>query len=217
MKAILFSALVLFSSQCLLAQIQNAATKDFRYVSLGVERVQEGGAFHLSYNRIRANNKYFSVGLVVQKQIPANLPADYYGGRDFWGNRDNYPFNSATYFSLGYGKVMPTKTRLCRFILSGKALLGWSSKPVNFEKIQKNYAPGFEGVFEALFDTKPNYSFQKKKQIAVGVMLNPKVDFPLLRKVGISVGPTLSLSTSGTTYGLETALNFGRVRGKLKK
>lgn len=217
MKAILFSALMLFSSKCLLAQIQHTASKDFKYISLGVERLQDGGAFHLSYNRIRANNKFISVGLVVQKQIAANLPADYYGGADFSGNRENYPFNSATFFSLGYGKVMPTKTRLCRFILSGKALLGWSSKPVNFERVHKNYAPGLEGVFEALFDREPNYTFQKKKQIAVGVMLNPKVDFPLLRKVGISVGPTLSLSTSGPTYGFETTMNFGRLRNRLKK
>ncbi len=216
MKAILLSALMFFSTQSLFAQMQYVSPKAFKYISLGIEGVQDGAAIHLSYNRIRPNNQFYSAGLVRQLRIPANVPADYYGARDFWGNRD-YPYSSATYFSLGYGKVMPTNTRLCRFVLSGKALLGWSSKPVNFEKIEKNYAPGFEGVIEALFESGPNYTFQKKTQMAVGVMLNPKVDFPLFRKAGISVGPTLSISTAGNTYGFETTLNFGRLRDKRKK
>jgi len=216
MKAILFSALMLFSTQYLFAQMKYASPKAFKYISLGIEGVQDGAAFHLSYNRIRPNNKFLSVDLERQLRIPANVPGDYYGERDFWGNRD-YPYSSATYFSFGYGKVMPTNTRLCRFILSGKALVGWSSKPVNFEKIEKNYAPGFEGVIEALFDGGPNYTFQKKTQMAVGLMLNPKVDFPLLRRVGISIGPTVSVSTAGNTYGFETALNFGYLRDKKRK
>lgn len=62
-----------------------------------------------------------------------------------------------------------------------------------------------------------NYTYDNKKINNIGFIINPSIEFVLLRGMGISVAPHININAHRTSYGGQIELNFGILRPRLKK
>ncbi|MBK7336243.1 MAG: hypothetical protein IPJ00_08765 [Saprospirales bacterium] len=154
----------------------------------------------ISLDLITPNNVFFSLGYRTHARNSPNVPSDYIGSALLFDS-DGIPDQQTQLLTLTGGKVIPTGSPRIRFILAGGLGFGNITRPVNF--VKEN------GLFN-------NYDYDKETSPSFGLVLNPRVEFPLTRYAGLSVGAQSVLSSKDFSVGPEILFHFGFLRERTR-
>ena len=159
-----------------------------------------GGGITLDVIR---NNKYsLGMGYFEQEKNPGNLPSDYEKGIfslftfGLNGVRDNIKTASFTFGKVFYNK---SNSRI-RYNIKAGITYSVIKTPTNW--VWHNY-----GLF-----SNENYTYDYKKNHVIGVLINPTIEFPLLKFLGFSAGPYVFINPRTVSYGMELSYLMGYVR-----
>jgi len=159
-----------------------------------------GGGITLDVIR---NNKYsLGIGYYEQEKKPGNLPPDYERGIfnlftfGLGGVRDNIQTASFTLGKVFYNKSNPR----IRYNIKAGFTYSVIKAPTNW--VWHNY-----GLL-----SNENYTYDYEKNHVIGILINPTVDFPLLKFLGFSAGPYLFINPRTISYGMELSYLIGYVR-----
>ena len=157
----------------------------------------KGADFNLNY--ITKDRKIFKIGFAFGSRKDEDAPHDYDGGLDLLSIAPSAPQFSITTIQMTAGKIYTLKkNKLDRLNLS--AGLGYTilRDPTNWQSIN----PGWLG---------PNYSYDTKEERTFSLILNPKLEFPASRAIGISISSLLQISPQSFYIGIGFGGIFGRI------
>ncbi|GEM_PF-2498662 len=159
--------------------------------------------FHLSLETMVEKKHHLAITHFATKRNASNVPEDYKPGLvlNFWGS-DYIPDIKSCSYSFVYGRVIPTKSKMIRFVLDAGLGFAITQRPVGFKRIEK---PEFLG---------PNYTYSKENSTSLNLVIAPKIEIPLLRFVGLSTGPVANINSKDSAFGWILSLNIGLLRGK---
>ena len=159
-----------------------------------------GGGITLDVIR---NNKYsLGIGFYEQEKKPGNLPSDYELGVfslftfGLGGVRDNIQTASFTLGKVLYNKSNPR----IRYNIKAGFTYSVVKRPTNW--VWHN---------DGLLSTE-NYTYDYDKNHVIGILINPTIDFPLLKFLGFSTGPYVFMNQKTISYGIEITTLIGYVR-----
>jgi len=139
---------------------------------------------------------------LFQSEKSRFAPSDFASGFPNLGFGDEIPRTHINTFGLSFGKILNTKNNSVKFDLHGGILIGGMTTPCNFEP------RGSTGWF----DFGSNYTYQIKKDIIIGILINPKIDFIISKSFGLTSGICVNLNTSESTIECELGIIFGRLK-----
>ncbi|TDL99438.1 MAG: hypothetical protein C4K58_05920 [Flavobacteriaceae bacterium] len=164
------------------------------------------GGFNIHLNYITPENVSIKFGASsLRAQQYKEVPDDFnYGGavNVLFLGLGTLTEDTETY-SISVGKVFPLNQRgTIRANLS--AGLGYSIFTVaeNFTKK------------DGLFYLDSNYTWEKKDYDMVSLIINPKLEFPFTRYVGLTLSPELTINEKRVYYGAGLGLMVGLLRDK---
>ena len=160
-----------------------------------------GGEGNFATTKIGINAIYkdfaFGIGHYSQWADAPDVPSDYNTGIHVFGS--NKPQQTLSTYCFTAGKVFYTKSKNIRYV--AKAGISWG----NLE-LPDTYTKVSYGFMES------NYQVAYKDVAALGIVLNPTVEFSLTRHFGFSAGLWANVNTARSTFGVEGNIIFGRLR-----
>ena len=181
--------------------VQEATSSDV-YVQPGFFTYGEIGggqgthtSFKMGADVIDKRNRLYSLFFCYSSHKDPNRPSDI--GRGFFGG---YPQQSLFMFGLMFGKALPIKSTVSRFILKGGISGGASLTPENYK-----YSSSWLGN---------GYLFDKKQETCYGIVLNPTIELPVFSKSGFSFGLYSNINNISTVVAVEGTMQFGKLRNK---
>jgi len=156
----------------------------------------------LSLDVISPTDFFFSASYWRQGKDAPEVPSDYNKGLTFFG--DGVPEQATEMFALTFGKVFPSSHPRCRYVLSGGLGMGTFQEPTNFVRRSQD-----------IFSLSSNYSYSEEKTPVVGLLFTPRIEFPIARWFGLSIGTLININSKDSAFALTTAMQFGRLRKKL--
>ncbi len=180
---------------------QDTAQKPFIYGEVGPEGGNFGG-FSLAGTYIFPSNYVVQVGYQFSVSGAEERPTNYQAGAlDVFTLGLSAAKDTYNIFQASFGRILELKNHpKTRFNLLGGLGVSFGTKATNFK---------FDGT---AFGLDPNYSFDTKNATLLVVLLQPKVEFSLSHRNGISLGPVVKISERETLYGLSIHYIFGRLR-----
>lgn len=189
-------ALLLFWVTSLQLNAQDSKIKLYGSTEIVIGNYK-GLDFNLNY--ITKDHKTFKIGVAFGSRNDEDAPQDYDRGLNILSIAPSAPQFSITTFQITAGKIYPLKkSKLDRLNLS--AGLGYTlfRDPTNWRSIN----PGWLG---------PNYSYDTKEEHTFSLILNPKLEFPASRAIGISISSLLQISPQSFYIGIGFGGIFGRI------
>ncbi len=131
-------------------------------------------------------------------RVSATLPRDYSGGLFSFGKpKDQLFFKCVT-----IGRILKLKsTHLIRLNLA-----------VGVAQIKEQTLTDWQSTYGGIFGA--NYTHKNKLTESTGVIVNPSLEFPLGRGIGISISSYAIFSNKLNSAGCSFNLMFGLLRGK---
>ncbi len=186
-------------------------TGPFIYSEIGVATAKIP-TFKVTVNAIFNRNDFISLGYYYNWRPATQLPADFDPGFD-WGRKNELPVKTSSMCGIMYGKVIFTKSRFVRYVLKGGISIGTVTFPSGFKEATVTHSWGlWRGDHWS-----SNYTWYDEKKIVAGLIVNPTIEFPLTRGLGISAGLYGNLVPLASTAGIDVSIIFGRVRGRKQK
>ena len=161
-----------------------------------------GGNFGLNY--VYQEKYALQLGLTGNMRKAKSIPEDYTVGAIgiFALLGANTPLDQWVNYSVSFGRVFklnPSGTiRMVPSIGIGYKIY---TKPENWMKIQEGSSTWTE-----------NYSYEYIDYNAISLIINPKIEFPVIRYWGLTVSPMVQISRNGTYVGI----GFGKMIGLLR-
>ena len=190
-KAVLISFLCLFSVNLFALE-----PGTFVYAEGGIGRGNLN-AYKLALNGIY-NSYCFSLAYNFQMGKAKDVPSDFkaYEGSFLFP----YPVQEMRLYCMTFGKVFPSH-RKHRYLISGGLTFGESLQPLNYRKriVSNNW-------------DSDNYYYDYETIKTIGILINPKVEYPIGRFLGCTFGGWACLTNARITYGLETSFILGFLR-----
>jgi hypothetical protein len=202
-KSILFAFSTLFflivGTNVLLAQ--ETEQNPFIYGQVGLEGGNFGGV-SLAGTYVFPSKYFVQVGYQFSVSNSEERPVDYQiGALDLFAFGIFVAKDTYNIFHASFGKIIELNNHpKTRFNLLGGLGVSFGEFATNFE---------FNGT---VFGLDSNYSFDTENATTVFLLLQPKVEFCLSHRSGISVGPVVKISERETLYGFSVNYIFGRLR-----
>ncbi len=141
------------------------------------------------------------VGLSGHFRKPKSQPEDYSGGLlSLFSFGMINPFDQLLTYQIAFGRIfLLNKSETIR--LNAAIGIGYTTiaEPQNWNRVTGFIAP--------------NYGWEYKKYQRVSLIINPKIEFPVTRIVGLTVSPMIHVNTKRTYFGI----GIGSMLGLLKK
>ncbi|MFV0591477.1 MAG: hypothetical protein ACK5M7_08835 [Draconibacterium sp.] len=162
-----------------------------------------GGSFNLNY--------IFNYDYVIQAGISGyfreakSKPSDYSSGLII----PLFTFGLSDVESMGniqvlFGKIIRSQSgRTTRYNISGGLAYTMIDEPTNWQRANSSFLG-------------PNYTYDSKEYGTVSLILNPKIEFPFSRFVGVSLSSTILLNKDRAFFGLGFGIMGGYLRQKKK-
>ena len=173
------------------------------YGELGYGRGAEG-MLKIAINTVFAHNNILTLNYCFASKRADNLPPDY-NPNDLLGK--HWPQKSISMAGISYGKMIFSTSPMVRFSLKAGVVAGVINMPTDFVPVPQN-----GGWFSLTGPGQYNYSMQR--DFAIGLVLDPTVELPLGRDLGITAGPYLNLNAQNPIVAFDVCVAFGRIRGK---
>jgi len=154
-----------------------------------------------SLDFISTSDFFFSAGYLGQIKKSPNVPSNYRSGLIVFDFGGGIPRQMTNMFALSFGKVFSSPSPRCRYVLSGGIGLGRFKEPVNFFPVNSGF-----------FDLGSNYTYSYEKTTVVGLLLTPRIEFPLARWFGLSVGALANINIQDSGFALSLAMHLGHLR-----
>ena len=184
------TTLLFFLSLAINAQEKKQDFFKFRYVGFALEEGNNVGT-SIDLNYIYKNKISLSFGCVEGFYTPENPPTDY-------NTQEAYLYGDhSTHVYFAVGKIIKIK-RFKKTRLNLSTGLAYTKHYVNDNFVKSNQYSN-------------EYSFDVKTQNDLSLVLNPKLEIPLLSWVGFQLSPKVVLNKKKSFYGL----GFGLMLGKL--
>lgn len=159
-----------------------------------------GGSFHLNY--VYQEKYSFKTGISGVVRTAKSQPKDFTAGpfTQIFSFGFTSPYDNISSYQLQVGRIFKLKE-------NGKIRLN-TSVGVAYTTIKKpsNWEYNYEKTIGA------NYTYQYTKSHIPSLVINPEIEFPISRLLGLSISPTLILNKEDTYVGV----GFGSLFGKLK-
>ncbi len=156
--------------------------------------------FKAAINGIYNNDYCFGIAYYGQSRRADNIPADFNPGLDYLiVQRPQQTLNT---INITAGKVILTQYKMIRYLLKGGISIGYCKTPANYTESSNGYL------------LSSNYDVTYDSKMAVGLVLNPTVEFPFCPGFGLNLGLTCNLNTSQSYFGAEAGLIFGKTRNR---
>lgn len=169
------------------------------YLSSGYNKTSDnytGGSGSLQY--LYKEKFALKYGSSSNGQVSETLPRDYSGGL-FSVSK---PKNRLSFEYITVGRVLKIKDfHLVRLNLA-----------VGVARITKKTITGWEPTYGGLFDA--NYIAKTNPETSSGIILNPALELPLGRGIGLSISPYAVFSNKLQSAGCSFNVMFGLLRGK---
>ncbi len=158
--------------------------------------------FQVGLNYVSKSNYIFGIAYFDHEKKPMNRPEDYSIGFislfDFGQNTARDHLRSYL-FTGGY--LLNTQNKNIRWCLTAGLAFSVFSHPTGWEKINDN-----------LFPLTENYSYTvSKSKAALGLIINPKLEWAFFKYFGISAGPYLILNAKSNSFGIEFNYLIGQL------
>jgi hypothetical protein len=157
--------------------------------------------FDLGLNYVFQQSYAIRAGYTQTYQRASTLPKDYTPGVLgvlLLGVAS--PFQSAVHYQLAVGKLLPlNQSGTVRFNLMAGVGYTDAKEPAGWQPIGANF-------------WEPNYSWEYRSFRAYTILVNPKLELPLLRYFGITLSPLLMLNRYNTYFGLGVGQTVGMLR-----
>ncbi|MAZ73878.1 MAG: hypothetical protein CMC70_12110 [Flavobacteriaceae bacterium] len=205
-KTSVYLLLVVFFAGSTFTEVyaQETVQKPFVYGQVGLEGGNFGGV-SLAGTYIFPSKYVVQVGYQFSVSSAKERPADYHAGAiDLLTLGISSAKDTYNIFQVSFGKILElNKHPKTRFNLLGGLGVSFGTKATNFE---------FDGT---AFGLDPNYSFNTENATLLIVLVQPKIEFCLSHRNGISVGPVLKITERETLYGFSVNYIFGRLRNEI--
>ena len=157
----------------------------------------------ITLDLIHKNEYSFGIGYYEHVKKPGNLPADYKKGViSLLSMGEGIAQDKMQSVSLTLGRVFVSESNSgIRYNLKAGVTYSILKTPADWLKLNDG----------SLFSME-NYSYNYEKQHRIGILVNPTIDFPLLKFLGFSVGPYLFLNSKSVSYGIELTTLIGCVK-----
>ncbi len=186
------------------------AENHFIYIDLGVPVASNysGSVIDADLNYIYKQKYTFEFGFSFLYRESESQPEDYNYDPfiDLWPTEQS-PFDQIYSFKLLTGRLIKTKSKLVRFNLKGGLSYSRFIKVTSWEKVTRS------GFFGSSYE---DYDYELEKLEGFGLVIEPSIEFPLTRVVGLSVSPFAYLSNQASAYGLNLEIMLGYLRDKRK-
>lgn len=196
MKKILLFTLLLLATTANAQFLDNNAL----YLNGGVSRGNYFGA-RVGVNIIHKEKYSLQAGFSGLIRGAKSKPEDYSGGlvgAFFFGLTS--PFDEIASYELLVGRVVKLDDPgIVRLNLKGGATFSKFSKPTNWQSAPSGLVT-------------PNYTYDTFERNVIGLIINPEIEFPVTRVVGVAVSPFCILNKESTAAGVELKLLLGVLR-----
>lgn len=169
-----------------------------------------GAGTHLtgsvSLDFVTARHLFFSFGFTDQTRTSNNAPSGYRSGIfDIFGADGPEETLQQAFFTGG--KIFPSKHSRFRYVLSGGLAIGRFTEPVNF--VKKTSIPIL------IFGNSHSYS-QKTTQ-TLGLILAPRIDIPVARWFGMSLGALATINRKSSGFAVIGSMQLGYLRQRFSR
>jgi hypothetical protein len=165
------------------------------------------GSIKGAINTVIYGNNIITVCYVFSSHKASGIPSDYIpGGLGGIFGRD-IPHQNMEVHGLMYGKMLYCANSIIRVTLKGGISEVNVNTPMDFKP---NQFPN--GGF---LSSASNYTYTTKSDRVLGILLNPTLEMPFGKGLGMSFGLYANVNSVNSVYGLEVSLVFGKVRGNL--
>jgi hypothetical protein len=152
-------------------------------------------------------NNIITVCYVFSSHMSPNIPADYIpGGMGGIFGRD-IPHQNMEAHGLMLGKVLFSNNSILRVTLKGGFSVVNINTPMDFKPNQS--------VNTSFLSSNSNYTYVVKSTSVSGILLNPTLEMPFSKELGLSLGLYSNINVVNSVYGIEVSLIFGKVRDNL--
>lgn len=155
----------------------------------------------ISLNYVYKNTYSFKAGLTINTRNSKTTPNDYSSGlmQIFTLGLSN-PTDQIENYQIGVGKIykLNKKGTIRANITLG---LGYTViiEPENWKYIDNSFL-------------EENYTWNYKKNNTVSLIINPKIEFPIAKFMGLSISPTIQINKDRTYYGIGIGSMLGKVK-----
>ena len=144
----------------------------------------------------------FKIGYTGNIRIPKSQPQDYSGGLTglfvLFGTQD--PFDQIKNYRFDIGRIYKLNQD-GTIRLNAAVGLGYATvrEPVNWKK-RSTLASGF---------LDRNYSWEYKDNHSLGLIINPKIEFPITGVWGVTISPMVQINKYRTYFGIGVGTMLG--------
>lgn len=157
----------------------------------------------ITLDLINKSDFSFGIGYYEHDKKPKDLPTDYKKGiLSLLSIGEDIAKEKMQSVSFTLGRVFFSKSNSgIRYNLKAGMIYSVLKTPTNWLKLNEGSLLSME-----------NYSYNYEKQYSFGILINPTIDFPLLKFLGFSVGPYSFLNSKSISYGIELTTLIGCVK-----
>lgn len=169
-------------------------------------------SFHINLDVIINQYDIFTIGFNYHTRLAPQIPVDFKPEHISLGGDLDAPTQDLKMVSFMYGKVFYTRSRFLRFIARTGISMGNCNQPTDFKPVDVNYSGGFFGP-----SWNANYKWKEENRFIGGFVINPVIEFPLLRGFGLNIGLNGNINNVASIFSLEAGLTFGHLRDRIEK
>lgn len=204
MKRILLLTLFLFS---MLSHAQ-FSENHFVYLSLGGVTAGNYTGSEINLNYVYKHKYTFEFGVSSLYRKSLSEPADY---SRWWEMVILYPGDQESYdqirsFKILAGRLIEVPIKMIRFNLKGGLTYSRIIEVSNWEKKSK----------QSFWGTCDYYEYDLVNHRRFGFIIEPSVELPFTRYVGLSLSPYALFNDKASAYGVNVKLIFGLLRSRVK-
>ncbi len=185
--------------------------ESFLYYELGTG-FEKFNNWHIGFNKKFNSNDLISGVFNYHIRLTPQLPGDFIPEYSTWIGNLPIPRQSFALFSMMYGKVFYTPSRFIRFVARSGFVVGRCDQSVDFKPAEIIVTGGFLGG-----DRTSNYTFKEQILTVTGIVINPTIEMPLLRGLGLNIGVYGNINNVASIYGLDASILIGQLRDRKVK
>ena len=164
-----------------------------------------GGNFwgmNLNLNYILDNTYSFQAGISGLFREPKSKPDDFSSGLTglfTFGLSNLLYYDEMDNYHILFGKIVKTNKNIIRFNIAGGIGYTYLTEATNWKRVTE-------------FTLGENYTYDIEKHGSVSFIINPKIEFPIIRYFGATLSPILQLNKDRTYIGIGFDLMLGLLR-----
>lgn len=161
--------------------------------------------FDINLNYVYQENYSFKIGYTGNIRKPKSQPDNYSAGfSGLLSIGSANPYDLFENYQIGIGKIYKLNKRgTIRANLSLGIGYTITKTPENWELINNAFLT-------------ENYTWNYKKENAIGLIINPKIEFPFTRFYGLTVSPMLQINKNSTYFGIGVGHMIGLLKQRKK-